>query len=300
MLYFSADPNITLHEATDIENIIIDAEFKRMFPILEAKAYTDLENGILQFGCLVQLTMWNGILIDGHNRYAILKKYGLPFKTMSLEFTSRDEVLLWIVNNQLGRRNLTPMQTSFYRGLQYTLEKQIISNPEGTNRWSLVDAQNEHQLKPKSTAGRLAEQHKVSPGTIRRDAQVATAISAIGDVSPEIKMDILSGKTRISRIQLQELAAGSKEDVSAVVSQIEEGTFSNKRPSVSAGDGRGDPNSGIGDGFADMQPWEVQFAKMTDEFRHVLRGHAKTDDTVAVKTSLRQYIEMLEELYRGI
>jgi len=49
-----------------------------------------------------------------------------------------------------------------------------------------------------------------------------------------------------------------------------------------------------------MQPWERQFAAMTDEFRQVMRGHAKSDDTVAVRASLRQYIDMLEELYRGI
>ena len=39
---------------------------------------------------------------------------------------------------------------------------------------------------------------------------------------------------------------------------------------------------------------------MTDEFWQVMRDYAKADDTVAVRASLRQYFDMLEELYRGI
>jgi len=51
---------------------------------------------------------------------------------------------------------------------------------------------------------------------------------------------------------------------------------------------------------ADMRHWERQFAAMTDEFRLTLRVYAQADDTVAVRASLRQYIDMLEELYSGI
>jgi len=59
----------------------------------------------------------------------------------------------------------------------------------------------EHQPNTQSTARRLAGHYTVSPGTIRREAQFANAISAIGEASPE-KKEILSGKTRISKIQL--------------------------------------------------------------------------------------------------
>ena len=110
-------------------------------------------------------------------------------------------------------------------------------------------------------------------------------------------MDILSGKTRISKIQLQELAAGSKEDVSAVIAQIEDGTHVSRRTGVGNSGGAGMP----GDvDIYDMQPWEMQFVKMTEEFRTTLRSQAKIDDTEAVKASLKQYIGMLEELYKSI
>ena len=132
--------------------------------------------------------------------------------------------------------------------------------------------------------------------TIKRDARVATAIDAIGETSPEIKVDILSGKTHITRKQLKEMSSGTADDVSAVISEIKEGTFTSRRPGASSGAGDG----GTSIGYENMQPWEKEFSKMTDEFRGIMRGYANTEDTTAVKSALRQYIGMLEELYRNI
>ena len=52
--------------------------------------------------------MWQGILIDGHNRYAIAQKHNLPFKTVAKVFDDRTDAKIWILKNQLGRRNLIP------------------------------------------------------------------------------------------------------------------------------------------------------------------------------------------------
>jgi N6-adenosine-specific RNA methylase IME4 len=47
-----------------------------------------------------------GVLLDGHNRYEIATRLGLPFDVIERELETRDEAVLWIVNNQFGRRNL--------------------------------------------------------------------------------------------------------------------------------------------------------------------------------------------------
>jgi len=280
-----------------MQEIIIDEEFARMFPVLDERTGAGLEESILEHGCLIPLVLWNGILIDGHNRYMILQKHDLPFTTMSLEFASRELVKIWIIENQIERRNLTPLQLSYYRGVHYHMEKKVVGNMTGRNQFKEELAQNEPIPQRQSTADKLAVQYNVSRNTIKRDAQLANALSAIGEASPDVKMDILTGKTRISKVQLKELAAGGEEDVSAVISQIEDGTFKSRRAKSEMTNGEDSTND-----FdeIEMQPWEMQFIKMTDEFRRVLRGHAQIDDTAAVKSSLRQYIDMLEDLYRGI
>lgn len=86
--------------------INIDREFETLIPPLTADEYAGLEASIKTEGCRDALVLWGDTLIDGHNRYAICKKYKIPFKTVQKEFVSRDEVIEWIILNQFGRRNL--------------------------------------------------------------------------------------------------------------------------------------------------------------------------------------------------
>jgi hypothetical protein len=81
-----------------------------------------------------------------------------------------------------------------------------------------------------------------------------------------------------------------------VIDEINEGTFVSRRPGTALHVGTGHDSSDTGS----MQPWESAFTKMTDEFRSILRGYADTEDAKAVKPALRQYIEMLEELYKNL
>jgi hypothetical protein len=45
--------------------------------------------------------------VDGHNRYEICTQHGVPFKVEDRDFESMDEVKVWMIDNQKGRRNLT-------------------------------------------------------------------------------------------------------------------------------------------------------------------------------------------------
>ncbi len=89
--------------------ITIDPEFKALIPPLAADELRQLEQNILRDGCRDPLVVWNGILIDGHNRHEICTRNGLPFETTEMVFEDRDESSLWIIQNQFGRRNLTPI-----------------------------------------------------------------------------------------------------------------------------------------------------------------------------------------------
>ena len=90
---------------------------------LQPEEFTQLEINIQSEGCREPLIFWKkgnkNILIDGHNRYKICKKHNISFKLIEKKFNSIDEVKDWIIENQIGRRNLNPDQLSYYRGLQY-------------------------------------------------------------------------------------------------------------------------------------------------------------------------------------
>lgn len=86
--------------------LTIDDEFKNLIPPLTADEYRGLEESILAEGCRDSLIAWHGILVDGHNRYEICEKYGLPFTVTETDFETREAVIEWIIKNQFGRRNL--------------------------------------------------------------------------------------------------------------------------------------------------------------------------------------------------
>lgn len=86
--------------------IAIDSEFQSLIPPLSDDEYERLEKSILAEGVRDPIITWNGTIIDGHNRYHICDEHGIEFRTTEREFASRDAAKLFIISNQLSRRNL--------------------------------------------------------------------------------------------------------------------------------------------------------------------------------------------------
>ena len=63
--------------------ITIDSEFQSLIPSLSAEEYGQLEENILHDGIRDALIVWNGVLLDGHNRYKIAqKRYTTPMNVI--------------------------------------------------------------------------------------------------------------------------------------------------------------------------------------------------------------------------
>lgn len=93
------------------EDIKIDAEFAALIPPMTADERTQLEENIKEHGgARDPLVVWPSrgtlTLIDGHNRYEICTRLDLPFQIEEVRFDDRNAAMLWIIDNQKGRRNL--------------------------------------------------------------------------------------------------------------------------------------------------------------------------------------------------
>ena len=284
-----SEQNVTL------QDIIIDEEFKQLLPPLDGKTFLSLEQSILDYGCMNPLVLWNGILIDGYNRYDILKKHDLPFNTTSLEFGSRDEVLIWIISTQVSRRNLTTMQLTYFRGLHYNTEKKL----HGGDRRSqdISSAQNEHLIE--KTATRLSKQYKVAPVTIRRDGEIANVITAIGQTSPDAKRDILSGETRISRRQLREMTDSSDDNITKLASEIAAGTFEGKnKPEKPQEPKPTEANNKTTGESKNAQPLPIELIVRANTFIDIISRLPVNPNSDELKATIRKHIDQLEEIYR--
>lgn len=92
-------------------NITVNEELQKYIDPLTENEYIALERSLLTEGCRDALVLWGDVLIDGHNRHAICRKHGIEFKTVQNDrFTSIEEVMLWMIDNQLSRRSVTDFQ----------------------------------------------------------------------------------------------------------------------------------------------------------------------------------------------
>ena len=124
--------------------MIIDKEFAELIPPLTDEEYRGLEASIVAEGCRDALIAWGDILVDGHNRFKICTEHGIAFQTLQKEFADRDAVKLWMLGNQLGRRNLNAFQRiEMVRKCEDAVRKQAKERQSpGTNQYTKRSVEN--------------------------------------------------------------------------------------------------------------------------------------------------------------
>ncbi len=86
-----------------------DGEFQSLIPLLSTEELKQLEDNLLKEGWRENeaIVSWNGFIVDGHNRFTLCKKHGIEFVEAKKEFKDKTEAMVWIIDNQLGRRNIS-------------------------------------------------------------------------------------------------------------------------------------------------------------------------------------------------
>lgn len=112
-----------------MKELTIKKEFKGLIHPLSQEEKTFLEKDILSKGCLDALKTWNGYLIDGHHRYEICQRHEVSFKQEELSFEDEEAVKVWMIDNQMGRRNITDAAK-----IQYSLLREEIDRERARKR----------------------------------------------------------------------------------------------------------------------------------------------------------------------
>lgn len=172
----------------------IDSEFAELIPAPDAEELKWLEESIKKEGCTDPLIVWNGTIIDGHNRYNICTRLGIPFSYQEKEdLSDRNEVKAWIIERQLSRRNLTKYQKSKL-ALKYEplLKEQAKERQSEAGRNKLPQISAEAPDK-RETRNKVADLAGVSRDTIAR----VKKIEAVAD--EETKQKLESGQLSINK-----------------------------------------------------------------------------------------------------
>ena len=204
-----------------LQNLRIDPEFESKIPPLREEELKQLEENILADGVVINpLIVWNGIIVDGHNRYRILQQHPeIQFTIYEKEFPDRYAVIAWICKNQLGRRNLTSQQFKYLMGQQYKAEKTAYGGDRKSDT-AKSSYQNDNLISKEKTCERIANENGVSSASVIRAEQFANGVDAAEEAVPGIKQEILTGSIKPTEKAVAAIAKAPPEERPALVQQL--------------------------------------------------------------------------------
>jgi hypothetical protein len=212
--------NAGCHEPVNPADILLDPEFATLLPPSAPEEEKALQEALFRDGCREALVVWPWqgrlILLVGYEQFPLLRLYRLPFTVVEKACASRADARMFIIQDQLARKNLTPLAVSYLRGLRYLADKQ----PHGGDRRSAAAGP---VLRQRKTAEALAEIFHVDAATIRRDGEFAAAVNALAAACGEdVKRLILSRGAKLSRCQVLKLGKLPAEELRAVVTYVKQ------------------------------------------------------------------------------
>jgi N6-adenosine-specific RNA methylase IME4 len=181
-------------------------ELESLIPPLSNEEFKQLERNILEEGIREPLITWNGILIDGHNRYRIAQEHDMNYETLEKEFDNINRVKEWMINNQFGRRNLSNYQRSVLAlQLEDVFREKAKENQGNRNDIKQISAES----KPIETRQEVAKIANVSHDTIAKVKKIeATATS---EVKEKLNTGTMSINEAYKEIKKEEVELKRKE-----------------------------------------------------------------------------------------
>ena len=210
-----------------LSSLKIDPEFSAQILPLSFEKLQQLEMNMIRDGKLTDpIIVWNKTILDGHNRYNLLKKLSfIEYEIKEMEFSSRQEALIWICNHQLGRRNLTPERRKYLIGKRYETEKQVSQNRGNQYTSAKKDATDQNdpcQNKSGShvTRQRIANETGTSEGYVQRAEKYMNGVEAADEAAPGAREEILNGKIKAADREICAIAKAPKEQRSEIVAEL--------------------------------------------------------------------------------
>lgn len=211
----NADPDNKLVSPT-ADDIVVLPELKAYIDPLTADEYESLERSLLEEGCRDSLVLWGNILIDGHNRFGICQKHGLPFQTVqNTRFKSMEDVHLWMIDQHLGRRSVS----EFQRGVLALRKREIIADRRAAAAAAVIAARAEAK---EANGGERA------PWEGDTDPVVEKALAKVAKV-PDAALDTREALARAARLtasQVKMIEAIQENAAPEVVAAVKTGELS--------------------------------------------------------------------------
>ena len=199
----------------------IDADIQRLKQPLSKEASMELRQQLLSFGCHEPLLIWDGIIIDGTNRYDICKGNNIAFHTEPAPVTSKDEAIVFVCKQQLLREDLTNEMRKYLIGRLYRAEV----NAKTTKTF------NSNRIRRQYALGKTSRKQDIllevssylglSGGTVLKYGTFSKCVDNIRKNDPAIAKGILEGRIKISHENIMRLEGCSAWELKLIGNAID-------------------------------------------------------------------------------
>lgn len=227
----------TIRKGTQGVDFKIDPEFENKIPPIGAEEFRQLEENILTAREVYEpLVVWNGTLVDGHNRWKVIQRHSdvtIKWRVRHMDFLDKWAAFEWMYKNQLGRRNLTDEQRTYMIGKMYEARKNT-SAFKG-NQYTIVgsgqNVQNQSRREQRNgTSGEIGKEVGMDGRSVRRAEKFAKGVDTLRNVSPEAADKVLDGKSKITKTEVADLAKSEPEIIEAFAQAVNEGKKPERKP----------------------------------------------------------------------
>ena len=204
----------------------IDHEFENKIPPIGEDEFKQLRENILAAGEVYEpLVVWDGVLVDGHNRWKVIQEHPeVKWRTREMDFSDKWAAFEWMYKNQLGRRNLTEEQRTYMIGKMYEARKNTEAFKGNQYTVQSGDGQNVHSQPRREqrngTSGEIGKEFGMDGRTVRRAEKFAKGVDALREVNPEAADKVLNGKAKVTKADIQEIGTSDQKDVEVYADAI--------------------------------------------------------------------------------
>lgn len=191
----------------EVKELIVDNELKSVIPPLTDDEFKRLESSCIEEGIRDPIVTWNGIIVDGHNRYEIARKHNLKFNEKKKDFADRWDAIAWMCANQMSRRNLNDIQRTMLIGKEYEARKKSRGGNTGTEHSDngRFTATSENRNLRLNTRDIVAKEHGIAGSTVSDASYFVKGIETADEVSPGFKESVISGKIKVPKKEVMAL-----------------------------------------------------------------------------------------------
>jgi len=278
---------------------LIKPEIQKMLRKLTKEEYTTLEASIVRDGLLSPIVFGtikdtnDSFIIDGHNRWEICNKHKMSHKKEFITFDSMDDVKIWVIDNQLGKRNIN----DYERAKLIMQFEEIIAKQAKAREIAGVKVDPRETFPQGRTRDILGEKAKVSGKTIDKVKKIEAK------ATPEQKEQLSANKTTINKVYKAIKSEEKQVERKAKMVEVSKTYVTDKNIKIIIGDCESlitEKNKGVVDVIITDPPYPYEFIECWDKLSKVA-DHVLKPGGLCIAMSGQLYLpEVMERMSKHL